>query len=320
MNRAGFLALGVAALVGLIEPAGAQSWPSRPIRWIIPIPPGGGPDVIARRIAPALAERLGQPVIVENHPGSAHNIAMQLVAHSAPDGHVLLHALTGLVTNAHLYKLDFDPIGDLATVARIVRTEWVLVARNDLPGRAIEDVVALARASPGRVTCAISGGVTEVACRMLAALSGTQILQVPYKGGPQVLNDLIGGYVDLRFAETSIAAPLVKAGRIRALATLNPRRGSGAFGQLPTFAETWPEFEFVTWQGVMVRAGTSPEIIGRLSAALEAVLSSEEIAQTVRASGNLPAYANAGEFGALIRRDAERYGKLIRDLGIRAEP
>lgn len=318
MKRTRLLAFAALALFGLIEIASAQPWPSRPIRWIVPIPPGGGPDIIARRIAPALSERLGQPVIVENHPGGGHNIAMQMVALSEPDGHMLLHAVTSLVANPHLYKLAFDPVRDLVPVARVVSTEWVLVARAGLPVNRLEDLVTFARTN--RTTCAITGGVTEIACRMLAALSGANFVPVPYRGGPQVFNDMMGGFVDLRFAEASIAAPLVKGGRIRALASLNPRRGVGAFGELPTFSETYPGFEFVTWQGILVRAGTPREIVARLSAEFEAILSDPELSQAVRATGNLPAYGAPQVFEELIRKDLARYGKLIRELGIRAEP
>jgi tripartite-type tricarboxylate transporter receptor subunit TctC len=317
MRRACLAALAALALFGLAGVAGAQSWPSRPLRWIVPIPPGGGPDIIARRLAPALAERLGQPVIVENHPGGAHNIAMQLVAHSEPDGHTLLHAVTSLVTNPHLYRLAFDPLRDLVPVARIASTEWVLVARAALPVRGPEDLVAYARSN--RTTCAITGGVTEIACRMLAALSGANFVPVAYRGGPQVFNDMLGGHVDLRFAEASIAAPLVKGGRIRALATLNPRRGAGAFGELPTLSETYPGFEFVTWQGIVLRAGTPRDIVARLSAELDAVLADPEVQQAVRATGNQPAYAPPPVFDDIIRKDLARYGALIRKLEMRAE-
>jgi tripartite-type tricarboxylate transporter receptor subunit TctC len=315
MKRTRLLAFAALALFGLI--ASAQPWPSRPIRWIVPIPPGGGPDIIARRIAPALAERLGQPVIVENHPGGAHNVAMQMVALSEPEGYVLLHAVTSLVTNPHLYRLAFDPVRDLVPVARVASTEWVLVARGSLPVNRLEDLVAFARTN--RTTCAITGGVTEIACRMLAALSGANFVPVPYRGGPQVFNDMMGGFVDLRFAEASIAAPLVKGGRIRALATLNPRRRLGEFGDLPTLSETYPSFEFLTWQGIMVRAGTPREIISRLSAAFEAMLTGPELSQAVRATGNQPAYAAPQVFDEIIRKDLVRYGALIRELGMRVE-
>lgn len=314
------LSLGAVALLWLAPPASAQPWPSRPLRWIVPITAGSSPDIIARRIAPRLAEKLAQPVLVENHPGAAHNLAMQLVARSEPDGHTLLHAVTSLVTNAHLYQLAFDPLGDLQPVARIANTEWVLVARGGLGVERTEDLVTLAKANPGRLTCAITGGLPEIACRSFASLAGIDLVYVAYKGGPQALNDMLGGHVDLRFETAGGALPLAKQGRIRALASLNPRRGGAAFGGLPALSETYPGFEFVTWQGILVRAGTPLEIVARLSAGFESALADEAVSRAVKATGNLPAYASADAFSELIRRDFARYGKLIRELGIRAEP
>ncbi len=320
MKNQVFLALAALALLCQAPGASAQHWPSRPLHWIVPIPAGSSPDLIARRIAPRLAEKLGQPVLVENLPGGAHNIAMQTVARSEPDGHTLLHAVTSLVTNPHLYKLAFDPAADLQPVARVANTEWVLVARSGLGVQRTEELVALAKSSPGRLTCAITGGLPEIACRSFASLAGIELVHVAYKGGPQALNDMLGGHVDLRFETASGALPLARQGRIRALATLNPRRGGEAFGELPTLSERYPGFDFVTWQGILVRSGTPREIVARLSAELESALADEDVSRAIRATGNVPAYGAPQVFEELIRSDLARYGKLIRELGIRAEP
>lgn len=298
--------------------AWAQAWPSRPIQWIVPIPPGSAPDTLARQVAPRLAARLGQPVVVENRPGAEHNIAMQQVAQSAPEGYMLLHAVTSLATNAHLYKLAFDPIADLAPVAQISSTRWVLVVRNGLAARRVEELVEMARARPGGLSCATTGGVPDIACRMLASVAGVNLVLVPYKGGAQALTDMAGDRVDLRFEQTNGAMPMVRQERIRALATLNPRRMGGELGGLPTLAETYPGFEFVTWQGIAVRAGTPRPVIERLSAELQAVLAEEEVQRALRAVLIEADYAGPAEFGALVRKDFDRYGRLIRDLGVRA--
>ena len=297
----------------------AEAWPAKPIRWVVPIPPGGGPDIIARRVAPVLGKRLGQAVVVENLPGGAHNIAMQAVARSAPDGYTLLHGLTSLVSNPHLYRLEFDPAVELAPVARLVSTEWVILGTNSLAVQRLEELVAIAKSGADRVACAITGGLTEIACRALAAVSGAPILQVSYKGGPQALNDLVNGAVQLRVVEAGIAAPFVQAARVRAIATLNPRRGNSEFGDLRPAAETYPGFEFVTWQGLMVRAGTPAEHIARLGAELEAILADPDVGASLRATGNRPAYAPAAAFDTMLRNDLARYGRLIRELGIRPE-
>jgi len=316
-----WLVAACALLPLLLVPAvhATEAWPSKPIRWVVPIPPGGGPDIIARRIAPLLGKRLGQAVVVENLPGGAHNIAMQAVARSAPDGYTLLHGLTSLVSNPHLYRLEFDPATELAPVARLVSTEWVILATNTLAAQRLEDVIAIAKGGTDRVACAITGGLTEIACRALAAVSGAPILQVRYKGGPQALNDLVNGEVQLRVVEAGIAAPIVQAARARAIATLNPRRGNSEFGDLRPVAETYPGFEFVTWQGLMVRAGTPVERIARLGAEVEAILADPDVGASLRATGNRPAYAPAAVFETLLRNDLARYGRLIRELAIRPE-
>lgn len=311
------------AAVGLLcttPLASAQTWPSHPIRWIVPLPAGTSPDVIARRIAPRLADKLGQPVLVLNMPGADHNLAMQAVARSEPDGYTLLHAVTSLVTNPHLYKLSFDPISDLQPVARIASTAWVLVARNDLGVNSIAELIALAKARPGRISCANTGGLPEIACRGFASLAGIQLLHVSYKGGPRALMDLMGGHVDIRFESSSGALPLARQGRLRALASLNRTRGGEDAGDLPTLAETYPGFEFVTWQGILVRSGTPPEIVAHLSAGLAAALAEEEVSHAITATGNIPAYASRLAFEEIIKKDLARYGKMIRELGIHAEP
>ncbi len=308
-----------AALLAAGARAAAQAWPERPVRLVVALPAGSGADLVARIVAPGLGERLGQPVLVENRPGAAENIGMEAVARSAPDGYMLLFAVTSLVTNPHLYRLGYDPMRDLVPVAQVARANFVLVTRPSLPAQSVGEILALAKAGPGSVTCAHASGALHIACAWLKAQAGIDVTLVPYKGGVQALNDVVAERADMAFAVVHTAVPQVKAGRIRALATTDSQRGSGPFGDLPTLAETLPGFSIVSWLGVMAPAGTPPGIIARLNREIGAVLEDPAVKKRIEDGGLQAVHGTPQAFGELIRRDYARYGEIIRRTGIRAE-
>jgi tripartite-type tricarboxylate transporter receptor subunit TctC len=307
------------ALAAASQPASPQGWPAKPLRLVVALPAGSGADMVARLVSAGLAERLKQPVVVENRPGAAENIGMEAVARSAPDGYTLLLAVTSLVTNPHLYRLNYDPLKDLVPVTQLARTHYVLVAHPSLPAKTVRETLALAKARPGIVTCAHASGALHVACAWLKAAGRADITLVPYKGSGQALNDVIGGHADLVFGVVHTVAPYAQSNRLRVLATTNPRRGSGPFGSSPTMAETLPGFELVSWLGVMAPAGTPREIVTRLNREIAAALEQEDARKRIMDGGLEPAHGPPEAFAELIQRDYARLGKIIRETGIRVE-
>ena len=315
------LAAGVLAAAATLAviPAQAEAWPSKPIRWIIPFPPGGPADINARMIAPRLSERLGQQVIVDNRPGAASNIGYEAAARAAPDGYTMVMGVAGLVTNPHVYKLNYDPLKDLQGVGGLVTIQVVLVANPGFAPNNLSEVLALARQKPGSVRCAWGAStVLQLACETIRLDGKADITIVPYKGSAPARNDVIGGHVEMMFDVPNSAAPQIATGKLKVLATTNARRGQPPFPNAQLAREAIPGFEMETWQGVFVPAGTPPEIVARLNTALNAVLAEPEIVRKVNEAGLSTIPMSPEAFNAIVRKDYERYGRLIRAAGIKA--
>jgi tripartite-type tricarboxylate transporter receptor subunit TctC len=308
-----------AALLAWTCAAPAQDWPAKPLRVVVGLPAGSGADVVARTLATHLAGRLPQPVLVENRPGASENIAMEHVARAAPDGYTFLFVATALVTNPHLFRLAYDPMRDLVPVAQVATTHFVLVARPSLPVASVQEVLALAKAQPGTVTCAHASGGLHIACAWLEALGGADLTLVPYKGSVQALNDVVGERADLIFAVVQTAVAPARASRVRVLATTNPRRGVGPFAEAPTMAESFPEFQIVTWLGLMAPAGTPAGGIAALNREIGAVLNEEQARRQLGRGGVEVEHRPTAEFAEIIRRDYLKYERIIRETGIKAE-
>lgn len=300
--------------------AQAQAWPSRPIRWIIPFPAGGPADINARMIAPRLAERLGQPVFIDNRPGASSNIGYEAAARATPDGYTMVMGVAGLVTNPHVFKLSFDPLKDLEPVAQLVTIQIVLVANPGLAANTLTEVLELARRKPGTVRCAWGAStVLQLACETIKLDGKVDITVVSYKGSAPALNDLLGGHVDMMFDVPNSAAPYVASGKLKALATTNAARGQQPFTTLPSANESIPGFEMTTWQGLFVPAGTPSAIVQRLNREVNAVLAEPEIARKAAESGLNIVPMTPDAFGKLVKQDYERYGRLIKAAGIKAD-
>lgn len=320
LRRAARLLLAGCLFAAAVLPAAAQQWPSRPIRWIIPFPAGGPADINARMIAPRLAERLGQPVVIDNRPGAASNIGYEAAARAAPDGYTMVMGVAGLVTNPHLYKLNYDPLKDLEPVAQLVTIQIVLVANPNFAANNLTEALELARRRPGTVKCAWGAStVLQLACETVRLDGKADIVVVAYKGSAPAMTDLLGGHVDMMFDVPNSAAGYVKSGKLKALATTNPARGQQPFPTLPSANESIPGFEMTTWQGLFVPAGTPREIVDRLNREVNAVLAEPEIARKVAESGLNIIPMTPQAFGAMLRQDYERYGRLIRAAGIKAD-
>ena len=310
--------LGIAALAAS-SGAAAQNWPAKPIRWVVPFPPGASADLTARLMSPRLGEQLKQPVLVENRAGAASIVAMETVAKSAPDGYTILFGNPTVVTSPILYEMSFDPVKELAPVVQLTGFHYVMLTSNAFPAKSVAEVVALARDKPGVVTCASGGGMSEFGCGLLKALGHLELNQVRYKGNAPAMNDLIGGQVNLLFDITSAAFPHVKSGRVRAIATTSGTRRPGPFSALPTVSETIPGYEVTSWQGVLTRTGTPKEVIQRLNREMVAALGRDEVRQRLTELGVEIAAGTPEAFAELIQSDALKYGKLIREFHLRVD-
>jgi tripartite-type tricarboxylate transporter receptor subunit TctC len=302
--------------------AWAQPYPHRPIRLLVSYPPGGAADLVARAVGLPLAARLGQPVVVENRPGSNGNLAGELVAGANPDGYTLLlgpSALFGI--NPHLYaRMSIDPLKDLAPVASVVSNALLLAANPKLGPVDFRDFVEFARrAKPPLFYASIGNGSEHhLAMEMLKQTAGINLTHVPYKGGGPAALGVMSGDVAVMFGGGSVAS-LVQSGELRGLAT-SGRRRSPALPDLPSISELYPAYEVTLWQGLFAPVGMRPEIVARLRAEVNAVLANADVMDKLAAAGSGDPYiTELPEFAARIRADYEKYGKVIADIGLRVE-
>jgi tripartite-type tricarboxylate transporter receptor subunit TctC len=297
------------------EPA----WPSKQIRWLVPFAPGGPADVVARIIAAGLAERTGQPNIVDNQPGAQGNIAHAAASKSAPDGHTLLFVVPSVITNPFYLKSSIDPFRDLAAVIHLDTASMVLIAHPGFPPASTGEVLSYIKAHPGKVSCGASGALPSVGCELLRTHAGADLLMVMYKGNAPALNALMGGEINLLFDVVNIAMGHVKSGRVRAIASTAPRRGIGPLGELPVMAEAIPGFELVTWHGVMVAPGTPRALVQRLNRELATVLQLPDVRQRLENSGLQVTGGPPEDFAAILKRDYAKYGAALRAAGVKPE-
>lgn len=322
--RKGSLALtrGVAAVALLCmlawSTAARADYPERPVRLVVPFAPGTSVDSVARRLADAVAASWGQPVVVENMPGAAGNIAVGRVAKAAPDGYTL--AFSGdaaLVVNVSLFEqLGYDPLRDLVPISQIVITPNILVVNNDVPARSVADLVALARAEAGPVSIASAGYGTSqhLAIEMFKRSSGVELMHIPYRGN--YLPDLMGGHVKAAFANVVAALPLVRAGKLRALAVSAERRLPVA-PELPTMAEAGVAGVVASaWYGLVAPAGTPPDVVKRIHAAFTQALAQPDVRQQLIASGVDIVGSSPEDFAVLLRAEIPRMAKVIEAAGL----
>lgn len=313
----------VAGLAALLPPlAYGQAWPAKPIRYIVPFPPGGGTDTSARLMAPTVSAELGQQVVIENRPGAGGMIGVEQAAKAAPDGYTMVQATVGQVSiNPNLRKLAFDPRRDLAPVALTGDLFNVLVVHPALPVRSVRDLVALAKKRPGELNFSSSGvGVPDhLAGELFQILTKTKMVHVPYKGGPLAMADLTTGNVQLMFATVASAIGMVKAKRLRPVAITNSKRFPG-MPELPTIAEAGiPGFAVDNWTGVFVPAGTPQIIIGRLNAAFAKAVDVPATQQRLLESGIGVASSKPDAFAAFIERETAKWKKIIQDANVRLD-
>ena len=314
-------ALAAAAAAGVAQPqaAGAQQWPSRPIQIIVPFAPGGSTDVAARLIGQHLSRALGQQVVVENKTGANGNLGTELAVKSPADGHTVLVVPESLVSNPHVYKVNYDPLKDLTPVIQISRQPIVLAAHPELGVKTIAELVALAKKQPGMrfATGSGAGSQQHMLTLWFAQIAGIQLEQVSYRGGGQAINDLIAGHVKLGTLGSTPLIPHYRAGKLLLLAQSTAAR-SPALPQVPTFQEAGIKgLVSDQWLGVLVPAGTPAPIVTRLNAEIGKALADPAIRKNLEDSAQEPIGGTAEAFARLVRDDFDKFARLVKELNIK---
>src|SRR5438067_2918628 len=311
------------ALFSIALLAQAQSFPAKPIHLIVPFPPGGGNDTVARAIAHELGPDLGQPMVIDNRPGAGGSVGAELAAKAPPDGYTLFLAGVGShAVNPNLHaKLGYDPVKDFAPITLLASAPSVLVVNPAVPARTIAEFTAYARANPGKLNYASNGNgsAAQLAAAMYEYLAGVKMVHVPYKGIAPAMTDLMSGEVQLMFGTIVALVPHIQAGKLRALAVTSRKR-SALLPDLPTLTESGlPDYEAGPWYGVMAPAGTPGEIVERLHGAIARALKQPDVAKRLAAEGAIVIASTPAEFGAHIKAELARVGNVVRAAGIRIE-
>jgi tripartite-type tricarboxylate transporter receptor subunit TctC len=316
------LLLVVCVLFGINCETAAQSFPTKPVRLIIPFPPGGGSDVVGRIIARALSERLGQQVVVDNRGGAGGSIGTEAAVRSAGDGYTMVLASSSEVAiNPHLYKLDYDTIKDLTPVVMVASTPIVVVVNPALPIKNIGELIAYAKANPGAVNVASAGNgsITHLSGELFRSMTKVNWAHVPYKGAAPAITDLIGGRVQVMFSALPAAMPTIKGERIRTIAVSTRARTPG-LPDVPTIAESGvSDYDVMFWYGLFVPAGTPKDIVTKLYDATAEALKSQEVIKSLADQGALPGAMTQPKFADFVKAEETNWGKVVRESGAKVD-
>jgi tripartite-type tricarboxylate transporter receptor subunit TctC len=323
LPRRKFLQLiaGTAAMPVLPRIARPQSYPTRPVRWIVGAPPGGGTDITARLMGQALSERLGQSFVIENRPGAGTNVGTEAVVRAAPDGYTLLLVNVSAAINAALYdNLNFNFIRDIAPVAGIIRSPLVMEVNPSVPVKTVPEFIAYAKANPGKINMASAGNGTtgHLGGEMFKMMTGINLVHVPYRGGAPALADLLGGQVQVIFSAVPESIEFIRTGKLRPLALTSAMRLE-SLPDIPTVGEFVLGYEASSWNGVGTPKGTSSEIINRLNVEINAALADPKMKARIADLGGTVLAGSPADFGKLIADETEKWGKVVRAANIKAE-
>ena len=319
VRRMAVMALALAAAAH----AFAQTYPAKPIRVVVPFPPGGAVDFYARVVQQPLSELLGQPLVIENKSGASGMVGAEAVAKAAPDGYTLLLGnIASLAINVGIYpKMPYDPLKDFTPIIRTVDVNYVLVVHPSLPVKSVPELVAYAKANPGKLSygSAGSGSLPHLGTELFKAQTGTDMVHVPYKGGGPMVTDLLGGNVQLVIADQANLMPHVATGKLRALAVATPKRSPNA-PDLPTIAETGlAGFDATAWQGLVGPAGMPADVVKRLNEAFNQVMAIPAIREKLTGGGLDPVGGTPEQFGRFIGSEIGKWSKIAKDVGAKAE-
>ena len=315
-------ALSVLLFVAGTALAQVAAYPGKPVRFIVPFPAGGPTDVLGRVVGQKLAEQLGQPVVLDNRSGAGGNLGIEMAAKSPPDGYTILLGAPPLAISPHLYaKLNYDTLRDFAPISLVASMPTILLVHPSVPVKTLQELVRLARANPGKLNFGSGGAGTSnhLASELLKGLAGVNLVHVPYKGASQAMLGLLGGQVDMVVIGTPTAVPQILAGKVRALAVLSDKH-LPAIPAIPTAAEAgFPSYEVTTWYGVLAPAGTPRNIVDRLNAELAKVVTAAASKERLISAGFDPLTGTPEQFAEFIKAETVRWGKVIREAGIKAE-
>jgi tripartite-type tricarboxylate transporter receptor subunit TctC len=323
VNRTIFKAVTTAALaLGALSASAADTYPSQPIKWVVPFPPGGAMDTMARTLGESLSVSMKQPVVIENRPGAGGAIGSGLVAKAAPDGHTMMIVSIGHAVNPSIYpKLQYDATRDFEPVSLVGIVPNLLVARPAVKANNVKELIALAKAQPGKLTYASAGNGTTVhlAAELFNSMAGVDIMHVPYKGSAPAVTDLMGGQVDIMFDSLSSAKPYVESGRLKALAVTTSKRSS-VFPNVPTIAESGiPGYELSGWYAVFVSARTPKPIVDRLNAELVKALKQPNVRARFAQIGAEPIGSSPQELANTLKTEKARWAQIVRERNIKAD-
>ena len=321
-NFTALLGFAVASLVVAASTgADAQGYPNRPVRWVVPYPPGGATDIMARLIGHRLSEKLGQQFVIENKPGAGNNIGTESVVNAPADGYTVLLVNPANAINASLYaKLNFNFIRDIAPVAGISRVPNVMTVHPNVPAKTVAEFIAYAKANPGKINMASSGNGTSVhlSGEMFKALTGVEMQHVPYRGSAPAMTDLIAGQVQVIFDNMPSVLQHIKAGKLRALAVTTAARSS-ELPDVPTVADTVKDYEASAWFGMGAPKNTPTEIIATLNKAINEILAEPGIKTRLAELGGVPIVATPEEFGKIVQAETDKWEKVVKFAGARVE-
>jgi tripartite-type tricarboxylate transporter receptor subunit TctC len=323
MHRRRFLQLAATATAfpSLTRIARAQAYPSQPLRWVVGFPPGGGADTVSRIMARWLSERLGQPVVIENKPGASTNISVQAVANAPPDGYTILFIGASAAVNVTLFdNLPFNLLRDIAPVSGLIDFPFVLIVHPSVPARTVAELIAYAKANPGKISMASfgAGSSSHVAGELFKTMAGVNLVHVPYRGSASALTDMISGQVQVMFDVMTSALPHIRSGALRAIAVAGKNRFPG-LPNVPVIADTVAGYEANSWCGLGAPRGTPPEIIDRLNREINAGLKNPAVIEQLAKVSTTPIIFTPAEFGAFMASEVEKWGKVIKVAGVRPE-
>lgn len=321
--KCGRVKLFAAVLAGLFAcAAGAQSYPTKPVRLVVGFPPGGAADILARISAQQMSLALKEQVVVDNRGGAGGLVATEITARAVPDGYTLLFTSIPHVINPYLYrKVGYDAVKDFDAVIQFVAVPLMLASTNTFSAHSVRELVALAKAKPGEINYASagSGSSSHLAMELFRSMAGVQLNHIPYKGTGPLITDLIAGQVSVTIASAVPLIPQVRAGKLRGLAVTGNKR-AGALPEMPTIAEAGvPGYEVVNWFGVVAPAGTPKAVVTRINADLNKALATRALIDSLHAQGADPAGGSVAEFAAMIRRDLVKWEKVVRESGARVD-
>jgi tripartite-type tricarboxylate transporter receptor subunit TctC len=315
------LVLGITLLAGP-APLAAQTYPVKPIRFLVGFPPGGGSDTMARSVSQKLSESMGRQVIVDNRPGANANIAAEAAARALPDGYTMVLVSAPHAISKVLYRtLNYDLEKDLTPIALLGTVPHALIVHPSIPAKSVKELIALGRAKPAQLAYASSGvGSTDhIAAEMVSSIANVKFLHVPYKGAAPAVVDVIAGHVAMMFASMPVAVPAVRGGRVRCIAVTGAKRAE-VMPEIPTIAESGlPGYELTTWYGIMFPAGTPNEIVTRMNAELNRVIKLPEVRERLAAVGAEPLGGSPEDYAAVIKVDVAKFAKVVKDAKIQPE-